>query len=120
MRCRAGRFAAGTHHVVARAALAGRQARPLREASGHHLQDAFDLVEIRRRAERILMVSQNYRYNAPFRAVQRLVMEGDLEELASIKISCRRDTRAQFSPTISGTPCATLMSSTCLSTTSTS
>jgi predicted dehydrogenase len=44
------------------------------------------------------MVSQNYRYNAPFRAVQRLVMEGELGELASIKISCRRDTRTLFAP----------------------
>ena len=88
----------GTHHVVARAALeAGRHVlceKPLATT----LQDAFDLVEIAHRAERILMVSQNYRYNAPFRAMQRLVMEGDLGELASIRISCRRDTRAQFSP----------------------
>ena len=88
----------GTHHVVARAALeAGRHVlceKPLATT----LQDAFDLVEIADRAERILMVSQNYRYNAPFRTMQRLVMRGDLGELASIKISCRRDTRAQFSP----------------------
>jgi predicted dehydrogenase len=88
----------GTHHVVARAALqAGRHVlceKPLATT----LQDAFDLVETADRAERILMVSQNYRYNAPFRAMQRLVMGGELGELASIKISCRRDTRAQFSP----------------------
>ena len=60
------------------------------------LQDAFDLVETADRAERVLVVSQNYRYNAPFRGVQRLVMEGELGELASIKISCRRDTRTLF------------------------
>ena len=88
----------GTHHVVARAALeAGRHVlceKPLATT----LQDAFDLVETADRAERILMVSQNYRYNAPFRAMQRLVMGGELGELASIKISCRRDTRAQFFP----------------------
>jgi predicted dehydrogenase len=88
----------GTHHVVARAALeAGRHVlceKPLATT----LEDAFDLVETADRAERILMVSQNYRYNAPFRAMQRLVMGGELGELASIKISCRRDTRAQFSP----------------------
>jgi predicted dehydrogenase len=88
----------GTHHVVARAALeAGRHVlceKPLATT----LEDAFDLVETADRAGRILMVSQNYRYNAPFRAMQRLVMGGELGELASIKISCRRDTRAQFSP----------------------
>jgi predicted dehydrogenase len=44
------------------------------------------------------MVSQNYRYNAPFRAVQRIVMEGELGELASIRISCRRDLGTLFPP----------------------
>ena len=82
----------GTHHGVAKAALeAGRHVlceKPLATT----LQDAFDLVETADRAERILMVSQNYRYNAPFRTVQRLVMEGELGDLASIRISCRRDT----------------------------
>lgn len=88
----------GTHHGVAKAALeAGRHVlceKPLATT----LQDAFDLVETADRAERILMVSQNYRYNAPFRAMQRFVMEGELGELASIKISCRRDTRTLFAP----------------------
>jgi predicted dehydrogenase len=88
----------GTHHVVARAALeAGRHVlceKPLATT----LEDAFDLVETADRTGRILMVSQNYRYNAPFRAVQRLVMEGELGELASIRISCRRDTRTLFAP----------------------
>ena len=88
----------GTHHVVAKAALgAGRHVlceKPLATT----LQDAFDLVETADRAERILMVSQNYRYNAPFRAVQRLAMKKELGELASIRISCRRDTRTLFAP----------------------
>ena len=88
----------GTHHVVAKTALkAGRHVlceKPLATT----LEDAFDLVETADRAERVLMVSQNYRYNAPFRAVQRLVMEGELGELASIKISCWRDTRTLFAP----------------------
>jgi predicted dehydrogenase len=44
------------------------------------------------------MVSQNYRYNPPFRALQRLVMQGELGELASIRISFRRDTRTLFAP----------------------
>ena len=88
----------GTHHVVAKVALeAGRHVlceKPLATT----LRDAFDLLETAEGAERILMVSQNYRYNPPFRAVERLVMDGELGELASIKISCRRDTRAQFAP----------------------
>ena len=88
----------GSHHAVARAALeAGKHVlfeKPL--ATG--LEDALELVEAAVRAERVLMVSQNYRYNAPFRVVQRLVMGGELGELASIRISCKRDTRTLFPP----------------------
>ena len=87
-----------THHDVAKAALeAGKHVlceKPL--ATG--LEDAFDLVGVAARMNRILMVSQNYRYNAPFRAVQKEVREGRLGELASLKIRCRRDTRTLFAP----------------------
>ena len=87
-----------THHAVAKLALeAGKHVlveKPL--ATG--LEDGFDLIRAAERAGRVLMVSQNYRYNRPFRAVQRLVTEGTLGELASIKICCRRDTRTLFPP----------------------
>ena len=87
-----------THHVVAKAALeAGKHVlceKPL--ATG--LEGAFDLVEVADKMERVLAVSQNYRFNAPFRAVQRVVADGRIGELASIKISCRRDTRTLFAP----------------------
>jgi predicted dehydrogenase len=62
------------------------------------LEDAFDLVGVAERERLVLMVSQNYRYNTPFRAVQRVVAEGYLGELASIDVSCRRDTRTLFAP----------------------
>jgi predicted dehydrogenase len=88
----------GTHHVVAKAALQAGKHVLCEKPLATTLQDAFDLVETADTAERNLMVSQNYRYNAPFRAVQRLVMEGELGELASIRISCRRDTRTLFAP----------------------
>jgi len=88
----------GTHHVVAKAALEARKHVLCEKPLATNLQDAFDLVETADKAERVLMVSQNYRYNAPFRAVQRLLMEGELGELASIEISCRRDTRTLFAP----------------------
>jgi predicted dehydrogenase len=88
----------GTHHIVAKAALEAGKHVLCEKPLATNLQDAFDLVETADKAERVLMVSQNYRYNAPFRAVQRLVMEGELGELASIKISCRRDTRTLFAP----------------------
>jgi len=88
----------GTHHVVAKAALEAGMHVLCEKPLATTLQDAFDLVETADRAERVLVVSQNYRYNAPFRAVQRLVMEGELGKLASIRISCRRDTRTLFAP----------------------
>ena len=88
----------GTHYVVAKAALEAGKHVLCEKPLATNLQDAFDLVETADRAERVLMVSQNYRYNAPFRAVQQLLMEDELGELASIEISCRRDTRMLFAP----------------------
>jgi len=87
-----------THHAVAKAALEAGKHVLCEKPLATSLEDAFDLLEIAERAQRILMVSQNYRYNAPFRAVQRLVLGGELGELASIRISCRRDTRPLFAP----------------------
>jgi len=88
----------GTHHAVAKDALAAGKHVLCEKPLATSLEDAFDLVGVAERAQRILMVSQNYRYNAPFRAVQRLVTGGELGELASIKISFRRDTRTLFAP----------------------
>jgi predicted dehydrogenase len=87
-----------THHAVAKAALEAGKHVLCEKPLATSLEDAFDLVEAADRVQRVLMVSQNYRYNAPFRAVQRLVMEGELGELASIRINCLRDTRTLFSP----------------------
>ncbi len=85
-----------THHAVAKAALeAGKHAlveKPLTTSLG----DAFDLIRVAERADCVLMVSQNYRFNAPFCAVQR-AMAG-LGELVSARIGCRRDTRTLFAP----------------------
>jgi len=88
----------GTHHAVAKDALAAGKHVLCEKPLATNLEDAFDLVGVAERAQRILMVSQNYRYNAPFRAMQRLVMQGELGDLASIRISFRRDTRSLFAP----------------------
>ena len=87
-----------THYAVTKAALEAGKHVLCEKPLATRLEDAFDLIETAEKAARILMVSQNYRYNAPVRAVQRLVMEGELGELASIRISCRRDTRTLFAP----------------------
>jgi predicted dehydrogenase len=87
-----------THHAVAKAALeAGRHVlceKPLATT----IEDALDLVRTADRAERFLVVSQNYRYNAPFRAVQRVLEEGHLGDLASISVRCRRNMRELLAP----------------------
>ena len=87
-----------THHAVAKAALQAGKHVLCEKPLATSLEDAFDLVEAAARAQRVLMVSQNYRYNAPFRAVQRLLTEDELGELASIRITCLRDTRTLFAP----------------------
>ena len=88
----------GTHHAVAKAALETGKHVLCEKPLATRLEDAFDLVETAERAQRILMVSQNYRYNPPVRAVRRVVMGGELGELASIRINCRRDLRTLFPP----------------------
>lgn len=87
-----------THHAVAKAALEAGKHVLCEKPLATSLEDAIDLVGAAERAERVLLVSQNYRYNAPFRSVQRVLEGGHLGELASIHISCRRDTRALFAP----------------------
>ena len=86
------------HHAVAKAALeAGRHVlveKPLATDLAH----AVDLVRVAEEAGRFLVVSQNYRFNGPFRAVQQAVAHGEIGDLVSMKISCRRDTRALFEP----------------------
>jgi predicted dehydrogenase len=82
-----------THHAVTRAALEAGKHVLCEKPLATSLVDAFDLVDVARRERRVLMVSQNYRYNAPFRTVQRVVKGGHLGELASIRVSCRRSAR---------------------------
>jgi predicted dehydrogenase len=86
----------GTHHAVAKAALQAGKHALVEKPLATSLEDAFDLLDAAERANRVLMVSQNYRFNAPFRALQRAVPE--LGELVSIRICCRRDTRTLFAP----------------------
>lgn len=87
-----------THYAVAKAALEAGKHVLCEKPLATSLEDAFDLVEAADHAERVLMVSQNYRYNAPFRAVQRIVTEGELGELVSIRVVCRRDLGTLFAP----------------------
>ena len=88
----------GTHHEVAVEALEAGKHVLVEKPLDTTLSGACALVEAASRAGRILMVSQNYRFNAPFRAAQGLLRSGVLGELTSVRIRCRRDTRTLFPP----------------------
>ena len=87
-----------THHAVGKTALEAGKHVLCEKPLATNLGDALDLVEIAETVERTIVVSQNYRYNAPFRAVQRVLREGRLGDLASIGVRCMRDTRTLFAP----------------------
>jgi predicted dehydrogenase len=87
-----------THHGVVMEALEAGKHVLVEKPLDTTLSGACALVEAASRAGRTLMVSQNYRFNAPFRAAQGLVRSGVLGELASVKIGCRRDMRTLFPP----------------------
>jgi predicted dehydrogenase len=87
-----------THHAVVKTALEAGKHVLCEKPLATSLDDALDLVETADRTERFIVVSQNYRYNAPFRAVQRVLGEGHLGDLASISVRCMRDTRTLFAP----------------------
>jgi predicted dehydrogenase len=86
----------GTHHAVAKAALEAGKHVLVEKPLATSLEDAFDLIYAAEKAGCVLMVSQNYRFNAPFRAVQWAVAE--LGGLVTVRIRCRRDTRTLFAP----------------------
>ncbi|MDP9365964.1 MAG: Gfo/Idh/MocA family oxidoreductase, partial [Chloroflexota bacterium] len=83
-----------THRAVAEAALAAGAHVLLEKPLATTIEDARALVAAADGAGRTLMVSQNYRFRRPARAVQQLVAEGAIGALLSVAIRCRRDTRA--------------------------
>ena len=87
-----------THRVVATAALDAGKHVLLEKPLATSRADAHALVDSAASAGRTLMVSQNYRFRRPARAVQRLVADGAVGDLSSITIRCHRDTRALWPP----------------------
>lgn len=85
-----------THHAVAKAALEAGLHVICEKPLATTLEDALDLVRVAGEAGRHLLVSQNYRFNAPFRAFQAAM--GEVGDLVSVRIGCRRDTRDLFPP----------------------
>jgi predicted dehydrogenase len=87
-----------THHDVAAQALEAGKHVLVEKPLDTTLCGACALVRAAKRVGRILMVSQNYRFSAPFRAAQGLVRSGALGELVGVRIGCRRDAREIFPP----------------------
>jgi predicted dehydrogenase len=83
-----------THHGVAGAAMDAGKHVLIEKPLATTLADARALVEIAATAGRTLMVSQNYRFRRPARAVQRLVADGVIGDLTAVTVHCHRDTRA--------------------------
>lgn len=85
-----------THHAVASEALAAGKHVLVEKPLATTIDEALDLVDAAERAGRTLMVSQNYRYRAPARAVQAAVAAGEIGALAMVRVACLRETRTLF------------------------
>jgi len=85
-----------THLAVATAALrAGKHVlteKPLTPT----LAEAMIAIKEADAAGRIMMVSQNYRYRAAARSIQRLIREGAIGTLVSASLNCQRDMRTAY------------------------
>lgn len=81
-----------THReVVSAALLAGKDVlceKPLAPT----LADARALADLAAERGRTLMVSQNYRYNAPVRALQRMIASGEVGTPLAVELTFRKDT----------------------------
>lgn len=62
------------------------------------LADARAIVDAASRAQRRVIVTQNYRFRRQSRALRQLVREGVLDRLCGGRISCRRDLRGNHAP----------------------
>jgi predicted dehydrogenase len=83
------------HGLVAEALQAGKHVlveKPLATT----IKDAEDLIAIADAAGKTLMVSQNYRFRPYARTIQKLIAEGQLGDLISVRIRFERDTRTLF------------------------
>jgi predicted dehydrogenase len=88
-----------THRPLAEAALATGRHVLSEKPFALTLEDARAVARAGARANRHVMVSQNYRFRRQPRALQELVATGALGRLLGIRIACRRDLRnAWISP----------------------
>lgn len=83
-----------THHEIGLSALRAGKHVLLEKPLALSLPEARDLIVAADMAERMLMVSQNYRYRPAAAEARRLVAAGTLGALTAVRVRCLRDTRA--------------------------
>jgi predicted dehydrogenase len=82
-----------THHAVATQALLAGKHVLIEKPLAATMPEADELIETAKRQNRMLVVSQNYRFRSPARTIQRFVGDGEIGSLLAVKVTCRRDTR---------------------------
>jgi predicted dehydrogenase len=87
-----------THHKVVTQALSAGKHVLVEKPLAATLSEAGSLIDRAVEADRVLSVSQNYRFTRPARTVRQQVMDGVLGELISVRVTCQRDTRELFPP----------------------
>lgn len=85
-----------THHAVATAALQAGKHVLLEKPLATTIDEARDLIQTAEAMNRILMVSQNYRYRPGAVAVRQAVAAGLLGDLTAVRVRCLRDTRTAW------------------------
>ncbi len=87
-----------THHTVVTQALSAGKHVLVEKPLAATLPEARSLVDRAIEADRVLSVSQNYRFTQPARTARQQVMDDALGELISVRVNCQRDTRELFPP----------------------
>jgi predicted dehydrogenase len=87
-----------THHAVAGTALRAGKHVLLEKPLATTIDDARDLVSTAAAMDRLLMVSQNYRYRPGAVAARLAVAQGHLGGLEAVRVRCLRDTRDLWPP----------------------
>ena len=87
-----------THYTVVTEALSAGKHVLVEKPLAATLPEARSLIDKAVDADRVLSVSQNYRFTQPARTARRQVVDGVLGELISVRVSCQRDTRELFPP----------------------
>jgi predicted dehydrogenase len=95
-----------THRALADIALGAGKHVLVEKPLATTLEDAQEIVELGRRAELSIVVGQNYRFTPAARAIKRLMKDGSLGAVVSVRIESRQDTARCSAPATFGMTCA--------------